>query len=134
MFSEIRIKAPENVNGKETVHLDGNVEFRTSMKNLKWQKYQNGKFVDIDIHKSKYSGSTNDLQKPKLIIHDVDTEDEVDYRLQVQLEKTTETSNSCSFKVMCHSGKLNIHTIDYRLSLIAKAITLLIFDILCDLN
>ena len=75
------------------------------MKYLKWQKYQNGVFVDINIHKPKYTGSSNDLQNPKLEIHEIDEEDDVDYRLKLELTNCTIYSNVCSFKIIYLSGK-----------------------------
>ena len=82
----------------------------SSIKYLKWQKYQDGFFVDINIHKPKYAGSSNDLENPKLKINDTDEEDEVDYRLKVQLTNSINYSNVCKFKVTCLSGKNTLHT------------------------
>lgn len=73
--------------------MTGILQFHHSVKCIKWQKYHNGQFVDINIHKSKYQGSTNNLQNPKIVINDVDQDDEVDYRLEVQRTISTEYSN-----------------------------------------
>lgn len=92
-FSAITIKETDPVNVGDTILLEGEVQFHHSLRSIKWQKSLRGNFVDINIHKSKYDGTQNDLKNPKLLIHDVDTDDEVDYRLEVQRSKTTEFSN-----------------------------------------
>lgn len=76
------------------------MEFHPSVKYLKWQKYHNSYFVDIDINKSKYQGSTKNLQNPKLVINDVDQDDEADYRLEVQLAKSSQHSNIRNVKIL----------------------------------
>ena len=53
----------------------------------------------VNIRKPNYAGSSNDLQNPKLKIHDTDEEDEVDYRLKVELTNSINYSNVCKFKV-----------------------------------
>lgn len=80
--------------------MTGNVEFHPSVKYLRWQKYHNGYFVDININKSKYQESTKNLQNPKLMINDVDQDDEADYRLEVQLAKSTQYSNVRNVKIL----------------------------------
>lgn len=94
-FLEIQIKGEdlENVKTGATISLTGTVQFHHSVKCLKWQKYFKGQFIDINIHKSKYKGTTTNLQSPKLVINDVDQEDEIDYRLEVQRASSTEYSN-----------------------------------------
>ena len=109
-FPDVWIEGPNCVHEKQTVQFKGNVRFSSSIKYLKWQKYQNGVYVDIIIHKSKYAGSSNGLQNPKLVIHDIDAEDEVDYRLKVQLRKSTIYSNVFSFNVTSLSGKITLPT------------------------
>lgn len=81
-FSAITIKETDPVNVGDTILLEGEVQFHHSLRSIKWQKSLRGNFVDINIHKSKYDGTQNDLKNPKLLIHDVDTDDEVDYRLE----------------------------------------------------
>lgn len=110
IISDAWIEGPDCVQEKQTVQLKGTVQFCSSLKYLKWQKYQNGFFVDINIHKPKYAGSSNDLQNPKLKIHDMDKEDEVDYRLKVELKNSINYSNVCNFKVTYLSGKITLHT------------------------
>lgn len=92
-FSAITIKETDPVNVGDTILLEGEVQFHHTLRSIKWQKSLRGNFVDINIHKSKYDGTQNDLKNPKLLIHEVDTDDEVDYRLEVQRSKTTEYSN-----------------------------------------
>lgn len=76
------------------------MEFHPSVKYLKWQKYHNGYFVDININKSKYQGSTKNLENSKLVINDVDQDDEADYRLEVHLAKSTQYSNVLNVKIL----------------------------------
>lgn len=75
------------------------------MRYVKWQKYFNKTFVDINIHKTKYLGTTNVLQNPELVINDVDADDEVEYRLEVQLTNSKEYSNIGTIKMTGNRGK-----------------------------
>lgn len=75
------------------------------MRYVKWQKYFNKTFVDINIHKTKYLGTTNVLQNPELVINDVDADDEVEYRLEVQLTNSKEYSNIGTIKMTGKRGK-----------------------------
>lgn len=99
-FLEIQIEGQGTAQVGDVVCLTGNVEFHPSVKYLRWQKYHNGYFVDININKSKYQGSTKNLQNPKLVINDVDQDDEADYRLEVQLAKSTQYSNVRNVKIL----------------------------------
>lgn len=72
--------------------LEGIVQFNKSIKYLKWQKYHNGEYVDINIHLSKYKGTTASLQYPVLQIHEFDVDDDVFYRLAVVMVRTTKYS------------------------------------------
>lgn len=72
------------------------MQFHHSVKCLKWQNYFNGQFIDINIHKSKYRGTTTNLQNPKFVINDVDHEDEIDYRVEVQ-RASSKCSKSTNF-------------------------------------
>ena len=83
LFLDISFDGPANINEGETFHLKGKVKFHPSIQLVKWQKYHNNRYIDINIHKPKYKGSTNDIANPILEIHDFDTEDEVTYRLEV---------------------------------------------------
>lgn len=78
--------------------------YHHSLKHLKWQKFHRNEYIDINIHKHKYKGSRNVLPNPKLEIHNVDAEDEVEYRLEVATELYIIHSNAISLKVMCVSG------------------------------
>lgn len=97
---EIQIKGQETAQVGDTVCLTGNVDFHPSVKYLKWQKYHNGYFVDININKSKYQGSTKNMQNPRLVINDVDQDDEADYRLEVQLAKSSQHSNIRNVEIL----------------------------------
>ena len=83
LFLDISFDGPANINEGETFHLNGKVKFHPSIQLVKWQKYHNNEYIDINIHKPKYRGSTNDIANPVLEIHDFDTEDKVAYRLEV---------------------------------------------------
>lgn len=77
--------------GKAT--LEGTLQFHRNIKYIKWQKYHNREYVDINIHSSKYNGTTNSLHGPTLLINDFDASDEVLYRLKVEMTNTTKFSN-----------------------------------------
>lgn len=83
------------------------IPFNPSIRFLKWQKYmyQNGEYIDIDIHKTKYTGSLNTLQDPVLQIRDIDKGDETKYRLQVRTTNITSYSEECCLKVLPISGE-----------------------------
>lgn len=93
------------VSERDTAYLKGMVRFHHSIRYVKWQKCLNENFVDIDVHKPKYLGTTNVLQKPELIINDVDAEDQVQYRLEVQMTKSKEYSNVGTLKIIQSKGK-----------------------------
>lgn len=97
---EIQRKGQETAQVGDTVCLTGNVDFHPSVKYLKWQKYHNGYFVDININKSKYQGSSKNMQNPRLVINDVDQDDEADYRLEVQLAKSSQHSNIRNVEIL----------------------------------
>lgn len=50
----------------ETVILEGTVDVCTSIQYIKWQKWHDAEFIDVNIHKSKYIGTKNCLWNPKL--------------------------------------------------------------------
>lgn len=101
----VQIKPTTIVSERDTVHLKGMVQFHHSIRYVKWQKCLNEKFVDIDVHKPKYLGTTNDLQKPELVINDVDADDQLQYRLEVQMTKSKEYSNVGTIKIDRRKGK-----------------------------
>lgn len=100
----IHVDCQSTINKGDTVHLKGVLHFHHSIKYLKWQKYHNGKFVDINIHNPRYRGSTNALQTPELVINDVDTEDAVKYRIKVQTSESKEYSNEEYVKISPGKG------------------------------
>lgn len=89
------------------MHLKGKVPFCSSIKYLKWQKYFNGKYIDININKKKYAGSTNEFPNPKLIIHDIYKDDETKYRLQVESTTLTAYSDDCCLKILPNTGQMS---------------------------
>lgn len=101
---QIHVDCQSTIKKGDTVRLKGILHFHHSIKYLKWQKYQNGKFVDINIHNLRYRGSTNALQNPELVINDVDTEDAVKYRIEVQTTESTEYSNEGYVKIIPGTG------------------------------
>lgn len=101
----VQIKPTTIVSEGDTAHLKGMVPFHHSIRYIKWQKCLNEKFVDIDVHKPKYLGTTNVLQHPELVINDVDADDQVEYRLEVQMTKSKEYSNVETIKINRSKGK-----------------------------
>lgn len=92
LFLGVRIKGQKTVKQGQKAVLEGIVQFNKSIKYLKWQKYHNGEYVDINIHSSKYKGTTTFLQNPALQIHEFDVDDDVFYRLAVVMVHTTKFS------------------------------------------
>lgn len=101
----VQIKPTTIVSEGGTAHLKGMIKFHHSIRYVKWQICLNEKFVDIDVHKPKYLGTTNVLQHPELVIHDVDADDQVEYRLEVQMTKSKEYSNVETVKINRSKGK-----------------------------
>lgn len=85
--------------------LEGIVKFNKSIKYLKWQKYHNGEYVDINLHLSKYKGTTTSLQNPALQIHEFDVDDDVFYRLAVVMDHTTKYSEHQRIKLLRINGE-----------------------------
>lgn len=105
----MRVEGTATISERATAHLKGKLNFHSSVKYLKWQKFYNGGYIDIDIHKPKYKGSSNALKDPNLVINNVDVEDEADYRLEVDTRRFPVYSNVWSLKVFHILGKvLNI--------------------------
>ena len=104
------ITGTDTVHEGETAYFFGKVHFHKSLRHLKWQKYQNDGYIDIDVHKEKYKGSKNDLENPNLEVHQVNAEDEVKYRLEVKTKSFTVYSNTITLKVFSVSGEFIIIT------------------------
>lgn len=85
--------------------MKGFVQYRPSVKYIKWQKYHNGEFVDINIHKGKYKGTTNILPNPELVLNDIEKEDGVEFRIKIQRINTAEYSSSHNMKVVRARGE-----------------------------
>lgn len=98
--SVVHIDCQPDVRKGGTVNIKGTVHFNHSIKYIKWQKYHDGQFVDVDIHNLRYKGSTNALQNPELVINDVDTDDAVGYRLRVQMTESKAYSNEKYIKII----------------------------------
>lgn len=77
------------------------------MKNLSWQKYHNGKFVPINIHKPKYEGTTTNIPNPNLVLNGIDLGDGGEYRIEVQTTKGIDYSNICGVEILHRGGKPN---------------------------
>lgn len=106
-FVAVKITGKETIYEGDTAHFSGMVQFHPKIKHIKWQKYQNDTYIDIDIRTRKYEGSTNDLRNPKLHIHNVNQHDEVKYTLEVKRDCFTVHSNLISLRVVSHfSGKI----------------------------
>lgn len=102
---DVWIEGTETVHEGETASFCGKVHFHKSMRHLKWQKYQNDGYIDINVHNEKYEGSKNDLENPKLKVHKVNAEDEVKYRLEIKTNSFTKYSNTITLKVTSISGE-----------------------------
>lgn len=100
-----------NINGRteaeegETVILEGTVEFCPSIQYIKWQMWHNAKFIDVNMHKSKYYGTKNCLWNPKLVLNDVDQQDIGAYRIKVKSTTIEEYSNVHRIKILARNGK-----------------------------
>lgn len=97
------------VNEGDTAQFKGKVPFSSSLKCVKWQRYQNRKYKDINIHKKKYWGSVNGLKNPILKINKAGPDDEVEYRLKVETEEGSTYSTVCSLRVLPILGNLFLH-------------------------
>lgn len=64
-----------------------------------------GKFIDVNIHKSKYKGTNMCLWNPTLVINGVGLEDGGDYRLKVKLTRKNKKSNVHRIKILPRNGK-----------------------------
>lgn len=93
LFLGVRIKGQKTVKQGQKAVLEGIVQFHKSIKYLKWQKYHNGEYFDINIHSSKFKGTTTSLQNPVLQIHEFDVDDDVPYRLVVVMVDRTKYSD-----------------------------------------
>lgn len=108
MLLEVQIEGPDIVCKGTTALVKGNVKFCRTVRYIKWKKYQNNEFLDINIHKTKYNGSSNDLKNPVLRILDFDVDDEFEYVLEVDTGRYRVHSNACTLKVMDTSGEFII--------------------------
>lgn len=89
----------------ETVILEGLTEFHPSVIYLKWQKWLDGEYVDINIHKSKYKGTENSVRNPKLVLNDIDLEDGGYYRIKFKWIYREDYSSVHRLRIQPHKGK-----------------------------
>lgn len=100
-----------NINGRteakegETVILEGTIEFCPSIQYFKWQMQHDGKFIDVNIHKSKYKGTKNCLWNPTLVLNDLGLEDGGAYRIKVKSTTKDVNSNVHRIKILPQNGK-----------------------------
>lgn len=86
--------------------MKGHVQNYWSVKHVNWQKYNNGTFVTIDIRKSKYKGTTTNLQNPDLVLNGIDLRDGGEYRIEVQRTERVDYSNVFAITILDRGGKL----------------------------
>ena len=91
----------------ETAFFCGKVHFHKSMRYLKWQKYKNDRYINIDhdVHKEKYKRSKNYFKNSNLKGHKVNAEDEVKHRLEVKTKSFTIYSFTVTLKLFSVSCK-----------------------------
>lgn len=100
-----------NINGRteakegETVILAGTIECCPSIQYFKWQMRHDGKFIDVNIHKSKYKGTKNCLWNPTLVLNDLGLEDGGAYRIKVKSTTKDVNSNVHRIKILPQNGK-----------------------------
>ena len=102
--SGVSIEGEDVVNEGDTALLKGEVTFHPFLKCVKWQKYQNKEYKDININEEKYLGSANDLKRPILKINKAGPNDEVEYRLKVVAGGISTYSRVCNLKVLRSLG------------------------------
>lgn len=105
LFIGVPIKGKTEVKVGETVHLEGLIQFCSSVRYLKWQKRHGENFIDINTQKPKYQGTRNYLPNPKLVINDIELEDGVEYRVKFQRISKTEYSKVHRIKTLPIEGK-----------------------------
>lgn len=117
------IEGENVVNEGDTAHFKGEVPFRPSLTCVKWQKYQNKEYKDINMNEDKYSGSANDLKRPILKINKACPNDEAEYRLKVVAGGISTYSTVYNLKVLrilgnlcfCIKSALFCHQVHFRL-------------------
>lgn len=105
LYTGVPIKGKTEVKVGETVHLEGLIQFCSSIRYLKWQKRHAENFIDINTQKPKYQGTRNYLPNPKLVINDIELEDGVEYRIRFQRISKTEFSKIHRIKTLPIEGK-----------------------------
>lgn len=110
LFVAVIINGRTDAEEGETIVLEGTVEFCTSIQYIKWQMWHYSKFIDVNIHKSKYNGTKNCLWSPKLVLNNVDQEDKGAYRIKVKSTTNEAYSNVHRIQILPRNGK-PFHTI-----------------------
>lgn len=105
LFVAVNINGRTEVEEGETVILEGTIELCPSIQYIKWQMWHNEKFIDVNMHKSKYNGTKNCLWNPKLVLNDVDQQDIGAYRIKVKSTTIEEYSNVHRIKILPRNGK-----------------------------
>lgn len=70
--------------------------------------WHNAKFIDVNMHKSKYYGTKNCLWNPKLVLNDVDQQDMGAYRIKVKSTTIEEYSNVHRIKILARNETIDI--------------------------
>lgn len=98
--SAVSISISKNpINHGGNVTLSGSYSSLLNATMIKWQKQDSGDYMEIDIEKSNYTGSTDYGLNPKLVIKSVMFTDEASYTLVVSNRVGSTTSNSIQLDV-----------------------------------
>lgn len=98
--SAVSISISKNpINYGHSVTLSGSYSSLLNATMIKWQKQDNGDYIDIDIDISNYTESTEYGPNPKLVIKSVMFTDEANYTLVVSNRVGSTTSNSIQLDV-----------------------------------
>lgn len=114
LFVAVIINGRTDAEEGETIIFEGTVEFCTSIQYVKWQMWHYSKFIDVNIHKSKYNGTKNCLWSPKLVLNNLDQEDKGAYRIKVKSTTNEVYSSVHRIKILPRNGEL-FHTINILL-------------------
>lgn len=99
------IKGRTEAEEGETVNLEGTIKVCPYIQYFKWQMWHDGKFIDVNIHKSKYKGTKNCLWNPRLILNDVGLEDGGAYRIKVKSTTNDVYSKTHRINILPRNGK-----------------------------
>lgn len=105
LFVVVFIIGTKKAEEDDNVILKGFIEFCPFVQYFKCQMRHDGKFIDVNIHKSKYKGTNMCLWNPTLVINGVGLEDGGDYRLKVKLTTKNKKSNVHRIEILPRNGK-----------------------------